>query len=232
MKTMLTPFLQLAGLVKKWPTFTAEEIEKHHTRSSLWIVAGDSVYDITKLLGDHPGGDSALLRRGGGAKDCSEDFFFHSRATQKDAEKYMIGNVDPKTKLDFAAIARRRAAEAGSASSTSCLNSRKDRHAHTGRDEESLCQTLFPGAPVTLTASDLRGESAPSCSSQPDRNSPKDFILGILGGPNHESGLAATAAMVQSKREVPHSFAPRAADHCTRTNEVRSNSLLLTSSPD
>lgn len=112
---MFAPLLQLAGLAKRWPTFTAEEIERHHTRESLWIVAGGSVYDVTKLLREHPGGDGALLRRGGGTKDCTEDFLFHGRTARQDAEAHKIGVVDPSTKIDFEAVARRRAAATAAA---------------------------------------------------------------------------------------------------------------------
>ncbi|KAG5473749.1 hypothetical protein LSCM1_04379 [Leishmania martiniquensis] len=92
---MLTHLLQLAGLAQKWPTITREEVAKHKTRESLWIIVGNSVLDITPLLGHHPGGDGALLKRGGGAKDCEKDLMFHGRATRREAQKYKIGELSP-----------------------------------------------------------------------------------------------------------------------------------------
>jgi hypothetical protein len=92
---MFTQLLQLTGLVQKWPTITREEVAKHSTADSLWIVVGDSVYDITSVVDRHPGGKGALLKRGGGVKDCTEDLMFHSRATRREAQKYKIGELSP-----------------------------------------------------------------------------------------------------------------------------------------
>ncbi|KPI89814.1 hypothetical protein ABL78_1077 [Leptomonas seymouri] len=92
---MFTQLLQLTGLAQKWRTFTREEVAKHNTADSLWIVIDNSVFDITPILGQHPGGKSALLKRGGGVKDCAEDLMFHSRSARRDAQKYKIGELSP-----------------------------------------------------------------------------------------------------------------------------------------
>merc|ERR1711924_438156 len=38
---------------------TSEEVAKHSTDSDCWVIVGDDVYDVTKFLGDHPGGKKA-----------------------------------------------------------------------------------------------------------------------------------------------------------------------------
>lgn len=73
--------------------FSKEEVARHHSKDSLWIVAGSSVYDVTSLLNNHPGGKDALLRRGGGVKDCTQDLGFHSSKTQIEWQNYCIGEV-------------------------------------------------------------------------------------------------------------------------------------------
>ncbi|KAK7195482.1 Cytochrome b5-like Heme/Steroid binding domain containing protein [Novymonas esmeraldas] len=103
---MFTQFLQLTGLAKKWPIITHEEVAKHNTTDSLWILVGTSVLDVTSLIGHHPGGNSALLKRGGGVKDCTEDMLFHGRATRQDAQRYKIGELSP---CDAQKLASRRA---------------------------------------------------------------------------------------------------------------------------
>ncbi|CAD2213349.1 cytochrome b5 [Angomonas deanei] len=92
---MFSSLLQLAGLAHNWPTFSREEIAKHDTPRSLWIVAGHSVYDVTPLLGSHVGGDTALLKRGGGVRDCTEDFNFHGLAARGEVSSYKIGEICP-----------------------------------------------------------------------------------------------------------------------------------------
>jgi cytochrome b involved in lipid metabolism len=51
------------------------------------------VYDVTLLLGRHPGGERALLKRAGG--DCSEDHDFHSAAGRLMWARYRIGSLAP-----------------------------------------------------------------------------------------------------------------------------------------
>ena len=43
--------------------YTWADIQGHSTRSSLWIVFEDKVYDITSFLTDHPGGEEVLLEQ-------------------------------------------------------------------------------------------------------------------------------------------------------------------------
>lgn len=49
--------------------FTQEEVAKHNSSESLWIILSDSVYDVTKFLKSHPGGKKPLLDFAG--KDAS-----------------------------------------------------------------------------------------------------------------------------------------------------------------
>ncbi|KEG13894.1 cytochrome b5 [Trypanosoma grayi] len=93
---MFDSLLRFVGFAEKWPTLTMDEVRQHNDRFSLWIVAGDSVYDVTSIVESHPGGASALLRRGGGVRDCTEDYYYHSRATRKAWKSYKIGVLSPE----------------------------------------------------------------------------------------------------------------------------------------
>jgi len=75
--------------------YTPEEIAKHYTADSMWIVAGDKVYDITSFYnqGNHPGKMLALETRAGAAVDAKDDYKFHSKKTQKLWNNYLIGYV-------------------------------------------------------------------------------------------------------------------------------------------
>ncbi|CAJ1030784.1 putative Cytochrome b5-like Heme/Steroid binding domain containing protein [Leishmania utingensis] len=90
---MLKDLLLLSGLKKRWPVISEEEIRMHNTRRSLWIVSGNSVYDVTGLLGSHPGGEAAILRRGGGSKNCEADYAFHSRYARREWDNRKVGEI-------------------------------------------------------------------------------------------------------------------------------------------
>ncbi|ORC90149.1 cytochrome b5 [Trypanosoma theileri] len=92
---MFESLVRFLGFGRKWPTFTLDEVREHNDSSSLWIVAGNSVYDVTSIMNSHPGGANALLRRGGGVKDCTEDYYYHSCATRRTWELYKIGELAP-----------------------------------------------------------------------------------------------------------------------------------------
>ncbi|CCW59608.1 unnamed protein product [Phytomonas sp. EM1] len=90
---MLSSLLGFNLWQKKWPLLSDEEICKHNNRMSLWIVSGNSVYDVTSFLNSHPGGDAILLRCGGGSKNCAEDFALHSQFGQRQWERLKIGEI-------------------------------------------------------------------------------------------------------------------------------------------
>jgi cytochrome b involved in lipid metabolism len=65
---------------------TAAEVAKHSTKEDCWCIIGDMVYDVTKFLGDHPGGSKAILLYAG--KDATEEFdMLHKRSV---IQKYGI----------------------------------------------------------------------------------------------------------------------------------------------
>merc|ERR1719336_1418724 len=51
---------------------TMEEVAKHTTKSDCWVVVAGQVLNVTKFLGEHPGGELAILTFAG--KDATEEF--------------------------------------------------------------------------------------------------------------------------------------------------------------
>merc|ERR1740138_1828179 len=51
---------------------TMAEVAKHTTKSDCWVVVDGQVLDVTKFLGEHPGGELAILTFAG--KDATEEF--------------------------------------------------------------------------------------------------------------------------------------------------------------
>ncbi len=75
--------------------YTMCQIRRHGHEASAWLVAGDWIYDATQYILRHPGGSSSILKKSGGATDCTEDFHFHSKVGQRLWEKYKVGRVKP-----------------------------------------------------------------------------------------------------------------------------------------
>ncbi|XP_043251627.1 cytochrome b5-like [Colletes gigas] len=73
--------------------YTAEEVSKHNYEEDLWIVYKDSVYDITKFVKEHPGGEEVLVNSAGkDATECFDDVGHTLEAIQL-RETYKIGTV-------------------------------------------------------------------------------------------------------------------------------------------
>mmetsp|Transcript_47319 Transcript_47319/g.118392 ORF Transcript_47319/g.118392 Transcript_47319/m.118392 type:complete len:89 (-) Transcript_47319:351-617(-) len=73
--------------------YSEEEVAKHNSEESCWIVINGKVLDVTRWLKRHPGGKSVLLELGG--RDASFDFTSvgHSGGAWKEMSKYEIGVI-------------------------------------------------------------------------------------------------------------------------------------------
>merc|ERR1739844_584189 len=52
--------------------YTMEEVAKHTSKSDCWVVVAGEVLNVTNFLGEHPGGELAILTFAG--KDATEEF--------------------------------------------------------------------------------------------------------------------------------------------------------------
>jgi nitrate reductase (NAD(P)H) len=71
------------------------EIARHNTADSCWLLVGDVIYDATSYMQQHqhPGGAASILKKSGGAVDCTMDFNFHSKNGKKTWQKYRVGKL-------------------------------------------------------------------------------------------------------------------------------------------
>lgn len=76
--------------------FSPNEVAKHCTKDSCWVLVGTRVYDVTGFLRMHPGGEALILRRSG--KDISPELdgppHRHSENARRWLEQYYIGEID------------------------------------------------------------------------------------------------------------------------------------------
>ncbi|OAY55416.1 cytochrome b5 [Manihot esculenta] len=77
--------------------FTLAQVSEHNNPKDCWLVIGGKVYDVTKFLEDHPGGDEVLLSATG--KDATDDFedVGHSTSAREMMDQYYVGEIDPST---------------------------------------------------------------------------------------------------------------------------------------
>merc|ERR1712117_462936 len=60
------------GAAKATGGYSMEEVAKHTTKEDCWVILHGRVLDVTKFLGEHPGGELAILTFAG--KDATEEF--------------------------------------------------------------------------------------------------------------------------------------------------------------
>ncbi|KAL5704237.1 hypothetical protein ACHQM5_022690 [Ranunculus cassubicifolius] len=86
-RSVSTPFMNTSTKM-----YSMNDVKRHHTAESAWIVVHGHVYDCTPFLKEHPGGiDSILINAG---TDCTEEFdAIHSDKAKNMLETYRIGEL-------------------------------------------------------------------------------------------------------------------------------------------
>ncbi|XP_064538876.1 cytochrome b5 isoform X1 [Drosophila montana] len=69
------------------------EVKKHNKSNDLWVIIEDKVYDLTKFLKEHPGGEDSLKSVAG--RDGTKEFIDvgHSQEAREIMKKFLIGNL-------------------------------------------------------------------------------------------------------------------------------------------
>lgn len=73
------------------------EVAKHSSPEDAWVAISGKVYDITKFVSEHPGGDIIMDGVGKDATQLFNDEFPHSDHAIKVLESYQIGFVQNKS---------------------------------------------------------------------------------------------------------------------------------------
>jgi len=69
------------------------ELQQHKDAKSLWLAIHDKVYDVTKFLEEHPGGEEVLLEQGGSYSTEAFEDVGHSTDSRELMEQYCIGEL-------------------------------------------------------------------------------------------------------------------------------------------
>ncbi|XP_065006601.1 cytochrome b5-like [Musa acuminata AAA Group] len=77
--------------------YTLAEVLTHNSPKDCWLIINGKVFDVTKFLEDHPGGEEVLLASIG--KDASDDFedIGHSTTARAMMVEYCVGEIDVAT---------------------------------------------------------------------------------------------------------------------------------------
>ena len=75
-------------------SYTLEEIARHNTENSCWLVVDRTVYDVTDFISRHPGGVFAILSKAG--TDVTSQYRWHSKHAKRLWKRYIIGSVSQK----------------------------------------------------------------------------------------------------------------------------------------
>ncbi|NXC20221.1 CYB5 protein, partial [Corythaeola cristata] len=77
--------------------YRLEEVQQHNNSQSTWIILHHRIYDVTKFLDEHPGGEEVLREQAGG--DATENFedVGHSTDARTLSETFIVGELHPVT---------------------------------------------------------------------------------------------------------------------------------------
>ncbi|NXH16578.1 CYB5B protein, partial [Bucco capensis] len=72
-----------------------EEVAKRNSSREAWLVIHGRVYDVTRFLEEHPGGEEVLLEQAG--RDATESFedVGHSTDAREMLQQYYLGEIHP-----------------------------------------------------------------------------------------------------------------------------------------
>ncbi|TRY61037.1 hypothetical protein TCAL_01441 [Tigriopus californicus] len=77
--------------------FSLAEVSEHKNLKgdgkSIWIVLHDKVYDVTKFLDEHPGGEEVLIENAGQISTEAFEDVGHSTDAREMLKNYMIGEL-------------------------------------------------------------------------------------------------------------------------------------------
>ncbi|KAK0206887.1 cytochrome b5-like heme/steroid binding domain-containing protein [Desarmillaria ectypa] len=80
---------------------TYDELRAHTTKDSIYLLISGKVYDVTKFLDEHPGGDEVILAEAG--HDATEGFedVGHSDEARALLPGLFVGEFDKNSGLDI-----------------------------------------------------------------------------------------------------------------------------------
>jgi len=88
--------------------YTLQEVAEHNEKKSVWVLIHDNIYDVTKFLEEHPGGEEVLIEQAG--RDATEAFedVGHSSDARDLMRQYKIGELVEEDKKNTKKVAEKK----------------------------------------------------------------------------------------------------------------------------
>mmetsp|Transcript_15575 Transcript_15575/g.24217 ORF Transcript_15575/g.24217 Transcript_15575/m.24217 type:complete len:123 (-) Transcript_15575:249-617(-) len=74
--------------------FTLADVATHKTKDDCWITVHGKVYDVTKYLSEHPGGEEIILESAGTDATTNFEDIGHSQGARDILTEYEIGELE------------------------------------------------------------------------------------------------------------------------------------------
>uniref|UniRef100_A0AAG5CUE0 Cytochrome b5 heme-binding domain-containing protein n=1 Tax=Anopheles atroparvus TaxID=41427 RepID=A0AAG5CUE0_ANOAO len=73
--------------------YSLADVASHNKPNDLWMIIHDKVYDVTKFLQEHPGGEEVLIEVAGKEASSEFDDVGHSTDAKESMKKFLVGEV-------------------------------------------------------------------------------------------------------------------------------------------
>lgn len=78
--------------------YSLKEVAEHKSNDSCWVIIHDKVYDVSKFLNEHPGGEEVLLEQAGQVATEAFEDVGHSTDAREMMAEYLIGELTDEDK--------------------------------------------------------------------------------------------------------------------------------------
>ncbi|XP_052895688.1 cytochrome b5 isoform X2 [Anopheles moucheti] len=73
--------------------YSLAEVAQHNKPTDLWMVIHEKVYDVTKFLHEHPGGEEVLIEFAGKEATAEFDDVGHSTDAKEQMKQFLVGEL-------------------------------------------------------------------------------------------------------------------------------------------
>ncbi|XP_049278345.1 cytochrome b5-like isoform X2 [Anopheles funestus] len=73
--------------------YSLAEVSQHNKPEDVWMVIHDKVYDVTKFLHEHPGGEEVLIEWAGKEATAEFDDVGHSSDAKEQMKQFLVGEL-------------------------------------------------------------------------------------------------------------------------------------------